>query len=494
MAGEKLSADILQNAARLEALFEKDATFILRFVQNRSCPGLTFALCYCAGMIDSALIANAIIKPLVLSELAPDDPNLLQTVMTKGLYTHKAEPSDTFEEIIQAVTGGDTAVLLPGAAQALIMSTQGFPLRSISEPDAEKVLSGPKEGFCESMIVNLSLLHRRLKTNDLKIEMRTFGERTATKACVCYLASVCDPEILAELNRRLDTIHTDGALDVNTLAEWIRDNRHSSFRAIDYTERPDVAAGKLLEGRVAVFLDGTPMVLTLPYLFIENFQSNEDYYMGSFYASFARILRISGYFLSVLTPAVFIAITTYNHEILPTPLLISMTRERQNVPLPLGLELIMMLLVFDLLREAGVRMPSNIGQAMSIVGALVLGQAAVQAKIASSLVIIIVAFTGITSLLVPKMSAPLIVTRASILLLALFLGFPGLLLGFSLLLAHILGLRSFGMAQVGMTGALTRPNIQDTAVRLPLDDMPERPPMAAGDHIRMQKPPGRWWR
>lgn len=493
MNGQALSQELLENTGQMESLFEGDKTFILRFVRNRRNPDLTFALCYCGGMVDNALVADSVIKPLVENDITRGG-DFFASIVTGALYVHNVKPAETIEDAVEAVTYGDTVVFLPGTAQAAILSTQGFPLRSIAEPDAERVLSGPKEGFCEQLITNLTFIHRRLRTNEVKMEFDTLGKRSRTKICLCYIEPIVNKEALDELKRRLETVDIDAILDANTLCELIRDNRRSPFRTADYTERPDVVAAKLLEGRIAVFLDGTPMVITLPYLFIENFQSNEDYYLGSVHASFARVLRIMGFFLTVLTPAIYIAITTYNHEILPTPLLISVTRERQSVPFPMGLEVIIMILVFDLLREAGVRMPSSIGQAMSIVGALVLGQAAVQAKIASSLVIIVVAFTGITSLLIPKMSASVIVARSGILLAALFLGFPGLLLGTAVLMAHIFSLRSFGTAQTELTGQWRPQRLKDTFFRAPIPYMTQRPPMAERNPSRMKNPSERWWK
>ena len=181
-----------------------------------------------------------------------------------------------------------------------------------TEPENEKILMGPREGFTESILFNISMLHRRLRTNDFKVEYRTFGKRTNTKIAICYMNSVIKPEILKDLNSRLDKIDIDGILDSNYLIELIKDNKNSPFRTIGNTERPDAVVGKLLEGRIAIIVDGTPMVLTLPYLFIENFQSSEDYYLGFYYTSFSRIIRMIGFFMTCTIPALYIAIVAFH--------------------------------------------------------------------------------------------------------------------------------------------------------------------------------------
>jgi spore germination protein KA len=230
-----------------------------------------------------------------------------------------------------------------------------------------------------------------------------------------------------------------------------------------------------MEGRVAIILDGTPAVLTVPYLFIENFQSSEDYYMNFYYTSFSRMLRILGFLLAVAVPGFYIAIGTFHQEMYPLQLFINISTERQSVPLPAIVEAIVMLLVFDIIRETGVRMPSNIGQAFSIVGALVIGQAGVEAKLVAAPMIIVVGLTGITSLLVPKMNAPVIYIRLMLLFLSATFGLIGLVLGLSCVLIHMFNLRSFGVPQMTAVGKLCKQNMKDDLIRAPWWRMILRP-------------------
>ena len=265
----------------------------------------------------------------------------------------------------------------------------------------------------------------------------------------------------------------------------IRDAPLSPFPTTGFTEKPDVVAAKLLEGRIAVFVDGTPVVMTIPYLLIENFQSSEDYYTNFYYGSISRILRIIGFIMTITVPAIYVAIGDFHHELLPTTLLISIANARKSVPLPAAVEAFVMLAAFDILRETGVRMPSNVGQALSIVGAIVIGQAAVDAKLVAAPMIIIVALTGITNLMVPKMSAPVILVRYGLLLLGSTFGLYGLIAGLSIVFLHMLQLTSFGIPQITSPGRLRMQELKDIAIRSPWWAMWERLPLAR-DRMRQK--------
>ncbi|HWQ50868.1 MAG TPA: spore germination protein, partial [Terriglobales bacterium] len=354
------------------------------------------------------------------------------------------------------------------------------------EPEGEKILSGPREGFCEALLQNLALVRRKLRTNDLKMKFQTQGRRSNTSLCVVYMESLVRPEILDELYRRLSAIDIDALLDTNYVIELISDAKWSVFRTAGYTERPDVVAGKLLEGRIAVFVDGSPVVLTVPYLFIENFQSNEDYYLGYYYTSFSRMLRIVSFFLAISVPALYIAVVAYHHEMLPNPLMLNIAVESHNVPMPAGLEAFILLIMFDILRETGVRMPLGVGQALSIVGALVVGSAAVEANLVSATMIIVTAVSGITSLLVPRMSSAVVLLRFALLLLASGFGFFGLTTGLSVLLIHMLQLESFGVLQLTPDRELRFQRLKDTAIRAPWWLMKTRPGAITKDRVRQR--------
>lgn len=480
----EVSSSIQENKAHFERLFQDNETMLCRKIRNQNNPSLYFYLFYSDGMADMSELNESVILPLNrFSEKLGADP--IQTLTEKILPIGSLQVSQSWDEIIKAVTYGDAILFLPGCNRAVILEAKCFYLRAVQEPDSEKILTGPREGFNEDLNTNLTLLRRKLRTNDLKIKYRTFGRRTQTRACLCYMDSIVNKNVLKQLQERLDKIDIDGVFDTNYLTELIRDASLSAFRTTGYTERPDVTAAKLLEGRIAIFLDGTPVVLTVPYLFIENFQSSEDYYLNFFYTSFSRILRILSFFLTITIPGFYIAIVAFHHEMLPTPLLLYIASERQGVPLPAAAEAFLMLLVFDILRETGIRMPSNIGQALSIVGALVIGQAAVEAKLVAAPMIIIVGMTGITGLLVPKLNAPIIFTRAFILCAATIMGLFGMALAFCALAIHLLNLDSFGVSQLTPSGKLQFQDLKDKPMRAPMWDMITRPKTLTRNVMRM---------
>ncbi len=487
--GMKVSASLSQNIEFIQQLFCDVDIMRYREVENQFDEAFKCLLVFSDGMVDSKVINDNIIRPLTIADLQGKGEQL-EELMAKVLQSNEVKTTESFLEIVEAVTYGDSALFVEGSDKAVLINTKHFPLRSIEMPDNERTLSGPREGFNESLMQNLSLIRRRLRTHELKIKNMTLGRRTKTAVSICYMANLVKYDILDELNKRIKSIDIDGVLDANYITEIIRDNRFSPFRSTGYTEKPDSIVGKLLEGRIAIFVDGTPQVLTVPYLFIENFQSPEDYYLNYYYTSFSRLLRIFGYILTVSVPGFYIAIIAFHKEMLPTPLLINLVADRLGVPFPAAIEAFVMIIIFDILRETGVRMPSNVGQALSIVGALVIGQAAVQAKLVSSPMIIVIAITGITSLLVPKMNAPIIYSRFFVLALSTMFGLFGFAIGMSFMFIHILNLNSLGVEQVALSGKMKAQENKDALIRAPWWTMKQRPDMLTSNRTRQTEGDG----
>ncbi len=486
LADLRVSSSLGENLEMMKRLFEDVDITRYKFVSKDG--EQAYLIVFSDGVIDSAIINDNILRPLMVTERPPKNENLMKHLTLEVVQINECELTDEFKKIITSVSYGDTVLFADGCAEAAILNTKHFPIRSIGEPDNEKNLSGPREGFTESMMQNLSMLRRRARTNDLKIRQMSFGKKTQTSAAICYFDSVVNRRVLRELYRRLEKVDIDGVLDTNYLTELIREHRFSLFRTITYTERPDVIVGRLLEGRIAILLDGTPNALTVPFLFIENFQSSEDYYLSFYYTSFARLLRILGFLMTIMVPGLYIAIVAFQHEMLPSPLLINIAAERQSVPLPAAVEAFVMLIVFDILRETGVRMPTNVGQALSIVGALVIGQAAVEAKLVAAPMIIVVAITGITNLLVPKLNAPVIYVRLFVLLASTMFGFFGLAISLSVVLIHLITLTSFGMPVLELEGDTSFQRIKDLAIRAPWWKMLLRPYRLTRNRTRMKPP------
>ncbi|MFZ7120779.1 MAG: spore germination protein [Eubacteriaceae bacterium] len=460
---------------------------MIREFRNQKNQNIKCCILFIDGMINSEEINTNIIKPIVINTLLGEKiqnkiiQELKENVIVSNKIIRETSVIDTVDEIIN----GNTLLLVDGFEEGLIISSKGWKSRAISEPDSEKVVRGLKEGFTESLITNLTLIRRKLKTHDLKFQFMSIGVRTKTKIGICYIESLANNNILTEIRNRLDKIDIDGILDSGYIQEFIRDCPTSLFSTVGDTERPDVVVAKLLEGRIAIVVDGSPFALTIPFIFLEYFQSNEDYYSDFIWGSINRLLRIIGGLITISFPAIFIALITFHQEMIPTPLLISISAARNGVPFPTIIEALGLFFVFEILRETGVRMLTTIGQTVSIVGALVLGQAAVEAKFVSAPMVIVIVLTGITGLINSKLLTASVITRLIFILLASFLGLYGYIFGLIELLITLMSMRSFGIPYMLDLGLLTGQDLKDTAIRAPWWYMNYRPKLIASkNYIR----------
>lgn len=460
-----LRDNLQENQDMLDHLFTDVDILRKRVFSNAQNPDIHFCLYFSDGVTDSVAISQQMLKPLILAQNLQEAPDLFTYVYESLNFVGEISKTSDVEKIVEGLTYGDSLLLVEGFSVGIIFNSKGFALRGSAEPEGEKVLTGPREGFVEGIMTNLSMLRRRMRTHQLKMKFMPMGRQTKTGICICYMDNIVNKKILNELYRRLEQIDMDGVLDGGYIQEYIAEHSPFGFHTVGTTERPDVVAGRLLEGRIALFTDGSPVVLTLPYLFVENFQSSEDYYIGNFYASYSRILRVLSFFLTITVPAAFVAIVGYHHELLPTGLMLSFTTARQNVPLPAAVEAFFMLLLFDILREAGVRTPGYVGQAVGFVGGIVIGQSAVEANLIAAPMVIVVAFAGITIIMVPRLTMASLFARYTALLFASLFGLPGLTIWLGVLMVHIFNLQSFGVPSFMPTGNLRFQEVKDTFVR-----------------------------
>lgn len=443
---QKVSAVLEENISCFQQLFGQDKTVKYHRFQPLVVGGLRCCIFFVDGMVDSIRINESIIQPICTLAVGPaEGVSSLDFLLRQVLQVNETQKAERMESLLRALLYGDTILFLDGSQQALILGSKGFAKRGINEPAGETYLKGPREGFVEPMLHNLAMVRRRLRTTDLKLEFFALGESTKTDCCLCYLDSAVDRRALSILRRRLSNIVIDGVLDSNYISELVRDRRYSPFRTTGSSERPDVVAAKLLEGRVAIFVDGSPMALTLPYIFLEQFQSGEDYYVDVTFAAINRLLRILGFVTAVGILPIYLSLVTFHQSFMPLPLILSIAKARQGVPFPILMEALLLLLAFDILREAGSRTPSNIGQALSVVGGLVIGQAAVDARLVSVPVLIIVAVSGICSLIAPRLKAAVLFCRLLLMILGVGFGFYGVLLGAVVLVILLAEQRSFGV-------------------------------------------------
>ena len=431
------------------------------------------------------------------SYIASDDCtfDLFAFVYAQLLPAGEVSYTDTLDDAVQAMMNGDVVLLLDDTVTGFVIDAKGFPHRSMGEPRNEKVLRGPQEAFVEAMRVNTAMLRRRLHTGQLKLEQISLGKTTQTQVSIVYLDGIANANIIAEVRRRLNNIgQVDSILNASCVEQYIEDRPFSIFPQVQYTERPDKAAAALLEGRVALIVDGSPDVMLLPVLFTQLLQSPEDYYNRMIPATFVRWIRYIGLFIATTLPSLYVAVTSYHPELLPLNLLLSITTAREGVPFPAFVEALMMELAFELLREASIRMPGAIGNTIGIVGALVIGDAAVSARLVAPQMVIVVAITAIGSFAIPSVEAsyPIRLIRFPLMILAASLGLYGVTLGWMIVLMYLVGMRTFGFPYFQPLAPMKTMELLDLAVRAPRWRM-MRVPLFRETETQVHKDTDKWY-
>ena len=326
------STDLERNIRLMQTIFQGDNTFVTRRAVGHK--GLSCAVFFFDGMVNNIAINQSVVRPIVCADCAHATADELARTI---LQINDSRVETDVNKLFASFLYGDTVVFTEGDARPVVVNTKGFSVRTASEPENERVLSGPREGFTECFMPNLALIRRRLNDKRLKFTFLRIGSRTNTVVCLCYLAGVCEAKLVRYLRRKLEALEVDSVLDANYLAERIRDHRFSPFPTLGTTERPDVVAARLVEGRCAVVVDGSPVVLTAPFLFQECFQSNDDYYIGFLHANLSRLLRVLGFVCTLTFPAVYTALLLYHRELVPARLLFAISAAQRGVALPLVL-------------------------------------------------------------------------------------------------------------------------------------------------------------
>ncbi|MFD2614426.1 spore germination protein [Paenibacillus gansuensis] len=425
---------------------------------------------YLASIVTTKQVEDMLLKPIFQNhpsiEASKHHPVLWLT-NTIPLIQRK-ELSGSIEGINELLEGHCLLIPAPGNTILSYDVSKGD-YRSVTEPTSEASVRGPREGFVEDISRNIALIRKRLKNEHLVFESMTIGSATKTKVYLTYLQNAASKQVIDEFRRRLQAIQTDSILESGYIEEWIQDKTFSPFPQLVSSERPDIIVAKLLDGQVAVMTDGTPIVLMGPVTFFQMFSSAEDYYQRADIATLTRWLRMIAFLLSIFVPSLYIAIASYHQELLPTSLLISLAAQREEVPFPVFIEAIIMTVTFEILREAGLRMPRIAGQSISIVGALVLGQAAVEAGLVSAAMVIVVSLTAISNFVSPNYSFSIAqrIIQFSFMLLAGVLGFFGIMSGVFFLLIHLVSIRSFGVKYMTPLAPVALSNWKDTLVRVP---------------------------
>ncbi|WP_372516721.1 spore germination protein [Paenibacillus silviterrae] len=471
-----------ENKDYLTKLFADCSDFVLReFLIEPEIRAILFNI---DGLVNGGQV-NDMMQALMILE---GGEHLTDRILSATLPVSQTKKADNYADLLLAVLSGDTGLIVGGSTQAIVMGLRGAEKRSIAEPETESVIRGPREGFVESLRTNTSMIRRKLKTPRLKMKPMTIGRESNTNVVVTYLDSIADPQVVQEVVKRLEKIDIDAVLESGYIEEFIQDSAWSPFPQIQYTERPDMVAAALLQGRVGIVIDGTPFVLLVPFVFMEIMQASEDYYERFQIATLLRWLRYLFFALSLLTPGLYVAISTFHQDLLPTQLLLSVAAARESIPFPAVVEALIMEITFEALREAGIRLPKTIGSAVSILGALVVGQAAVEAGIVSAPVVIVVSITGIASFTIPRFNGAIAVRmlRFPIIFAASVFGMYGILIAVMLIMGHLASLRSFGVPYLSPLGPLSSRDMKDIVIRSPWWSMKRRPAfMPVMDEQRM---------
>lgn len=461
--------DLKSNLEVLQEVFKDCSDFVFREIKHDGYPDV--CLSYLEGIVNSLEVQDHIILPLVRGIDLANDQGASQDIELEKvpISLSHVKKANIWREAVDGVTNGCVLVLVEGNDEALLFDLKGGLRRTVQEPQTEGVVRGPREGFTEMIRANTGLIRFKLKTPMLKMENFTLGTETKTSVVLAYIKGIARDELIDDVRQRVKKINIDGVLESGYIEELIEDHPFSPFPQLHYTERPDTVVANLLEGRFCILVDGTPFALLGPVTMWQMLQASEDYYERFFISNFLRWIRFFFMMVALFLPALYIAITTFHQDMLPTTLIISIAAAREAIPFPALVEAMVMEISFEALREAGVRLPKAVGQAVSILGALVIGQAAVTAGIVSAPMVIIVSMTGIASFTIPRFNfaITLRLLRFPIMVLAGTLGLFGIVIGTVLISAHLTQLTSFGQPYLLGLSPYRKGETKDIIMRVP---------------------------
>lgn len=490
-----LKTSLQENIQHVKQLLGNSGDIVIRKIQIGKKQIVKAGVLYTDGLVDTPSIQNFIMESLMFAsnpdqeKIISPQHNVLQILKDRILAVGELQDVTEFSSLMTSLLSGDVILLLDGYAQGFIIGMRGGKDRGVMESTTETVVRGPKEGFTENLRTNTALIRRKIKTPQLWLESRKIGKLTKTDVAIMYINGIVNDDIVQEVRKRLDRIDIDGILESGYIEELIQDETYTPFPTIYYSERPDVIAAELLEGKVAILVDGTPIVLVVPALFVSFIHAAEDYYERSDISTLIRSLRFVSLFIALLAPSLYIAITTFHQEMLPTQLLIGLAAQREGVPFPAFIEALMMEVTFEILREASLRMPKAIGAAISIVGTLVIGTAAVEAGFVSAAMVIIVSITAISSFVPPAftMAMSIRILRFPMMALAASFGIFGIIVGIIALVLHMCSLRSFGVPYMSPFAPFIGKDNKDTIIRVPWWRMRTRPRLISQKNIKREQ-------
>lgn len=439
----RLNRDLMENMVKVRALSQNSTDLLERQIEVS---GVPVAILMCEGMINLQLFTQILVRPLTeLSLENADGEAVARWVSRQTVLSGDQKEFFTYDELFSFLMAGFVVLLIDGVDRGIACGMQGYSFRSVSEPSTEMNITGSREGFVEPIRVNQTMIRRRLRSPSLKFEMYPIGEKSRTDICLVYLTDTADPRMVEEVKRRLGKLSSDILLSQGYLRPYLEGQPLSPFSSVGTTERPDTLCAKINEGRIGILVDGTPFALVVPYLFEEHFQSMDDYSYRPYYGSFIRLLKYFAFLLSIFLPGGYVAITSFSPEMLPDSLLFNIAASEQQTPFSMMTEALVIHLIYEIMREAGLRLPRPVGHAVSIIGALVIGDAAVKAGIIGSSMVMVVALTALSSFVVPSLYEPAAILKFVFILVGGTWGLFGISVGFVLLLTNLCALESLGV-------------------------------------------------
>lgn len=470
---------------------EKNIEYIKKICTNKDlvirdifCGGKKVCLVFLNELVNDERIELYIISPMVNSKVSPQK---IDDINQKVISISETKCQNDIDELVNEIMKGNTVLFLENSNDALICMTIKSAQRSVEEPPSSEVVYGPREGFVESIKTNLNLIRKRLPTTELKIDELQVGRYTKNRIAICYLDTIADKKVVEKIKSRIETIDIDGIIDSHYLTSFLEEKKNSIFKQVGKTEKPDIAVAKILEGRVAILVDSSPVVLTLPFILLEDLQNSDDYYQKSFRISFVRCLRVIGLLFSILLPGIYLAIQLYHYRIIPIKFLVTIMDSTQGITFSPFMEMLFVLILFDILFEASLRMPKYIGVAVSIVGALVLGDTAVKAGLVSSPAVMIIALTGISFYTLPDETAQLGILRLLFTFLGGMIGFIGLVVGSIMVVVYLVDFNSYGSPYLAPYAPYIKQDLKDAVFKQETISLTTRPKSIPNKNYRRQK-------
>ena len=460
----KLSASLEENVKIIQKMTENSSDIIIKTAtvcQNK------IAVLTCEGMTDTDTLAQLIYPKLnSLANREKLSPEVFINSLFE-IYLTAAEQLEIldFDDLILKLQSGFAIIIANGTSRAIAIGIQGYKSRGIEEPSAELNVRGSREGFVEVIRTNMALIRRRIKSPTLVFEMSQIGSRSNTDICVCYFSDKVSPKLLKDVKNRLKSVKLNTILESGYIQPYLEGKGGWFFSECTTCERPDVFAAKLYEGRVGILVDGTPFALVVPHLFIESFQALDDYTQKPFYAFFIRAVRLAAYFITLFLPGAYVAVASYNPEMLPSPLILNLAAAEQTAPFSLMVECLFIHFMYEILREAGIRLPRPIGHAIGVVGGLVIGDITVSAGLVGAPMVLVVALSGLCSFVVPTMYEKIVILRFIYILAGGIFGLYGLLLAAGAVIIKMCSLSTYGVPYMSPISPFSPKSLRDMFVR-----------------------------